>query len=342
MNEQRAKIVWLEGPGILTFKSEPLDPPGSNEVLCETLVSAISPGTELAAWRGDPPLRPGNPYPRLQGYCNVARVIAAGSGQDSFKPGDLVLSQQSHRSHFATRSDDLLWKLTGTGLAPDHAASAYLFHLGYNAVLRSDMRARHRVAVIGLGALGLGAAAMAHLGGAGEVIAITDHAAPARIAQGYGAQTMGRADALGGALTQSDGLAADIVILTSNAWEDFALAQRIARRHATIACLGFPGRNQPPGDFNPLAAEFFYNKQLRIEAVGMAPVDNDSRGFNRFNLRDNMVHILGLMESGRLDPAPILSGRYQARDIVQAYKDLNARKDGAITFLLDWSGGVVG
>ena len=332
MSGASARIAWLDGPGELVWREEALEVPGYGEVLCETVVSAISPGTELAAWRAAPPLRPGNPYPRVQGYCNVAKVLSVGEGFESLAPGDHVLTLQSHRSHFTLKASDTFCRVP-EGAALDRVAAAYLFHLGYNASLRSDVRPGHRVAVIGLGALGLTSVAMAKQAGA-EVHAISDHDAPSAIAKGYGAaarHTRAEAEGLAGETGP------DVIILTTNSWEDMALAQRIARKNAMIACLGFPGREQPPGDYNPLAAEHFYNKQLRIEAVGASPLENDARGFNRFNVRDNLAFLVGRIADGTLDAAPLLSGRYRASDLAQAYEDLATRKDNAITYLLDWT-----
>lgn len=80
MTPREATVVVLTAPRRLEFERQPLKEPAPNELLCETLVTAISPGTELAAYIGLPPLRSGLVYPRVQGYCNVARVRAAGSG----------------------------------------------------------------------------------------------------------------------------------------------------------------------------------------------------------------------------------------------------------------------
>ncbi len=325
-----AKTVWLEAPGKVALREETLEAPGAGEILCETIVTAISPGTELAAWRGDPPLRPGVVYPRLQGYCNVAKVLECGESVDSFEPGDRVLTLQSHRSHFVAGADTVLFRLPESADA-DKVVAAYLFHLGYNAVLRSDIRAGHRVLVIGLGALGLTSVAMALLAGA-EVVAVSGQSTPAKIAKEFGATTVvSREEAA------SLGNDADVIISTTNGWDDFTLAQRVAAQNGTIACLGFPGRNEAPGQFNPLASEYFYMKQLRIEAVGWSPLENDPRGFARFNQRDNIGFLADAIQSGRIDPAPILSGRYPGPDIAQAYADLDARKDDAITYLLDWN-----
>ena len=50
-----ARVSRLLGPGKLVFEEQALDAaalkPG--EILAETLCSAISVGTEMAAWRGD-------------------------------------------------------------------------------------------------------------------------------------------------------------------------------------------------------------------------------------------------------------------------------------------------
>lgn len=334
MSAITAKTVWLEGPGELVLREEPLAAPGAGKILCETIVTAISPGTELAAWRGDPPLRHGVVYPRLQGYCNVARVLECGDGVAECAPGDRVLTLQSHRSHFVTRASDALYKLPESADA-DRVVAAYLFHLGYNAVLRSDIRAGHRVLVIGLGALGLTSVAMASLAGA-NVVALSNQAAPAELAKAYGARgVFSRTEEA--ALAEALGDGADVIISTTNGWDDFALAQRMAAQNGTIACLGFPGRNEVPGNFNPLASEHFYMKQLRIEAVGWSPLENDARGFARFNLRDNIGFLAGAIQTGRIDPALILSGRYPGSEIAQAYTDLDMRKDDAVTYLLDWN-----
>ncbi|MBK6637169.1 MAG: hypothetical protein IPG34_05480 [Rhodocyclaceae bacterium] len=162
-----ARVAILEAPRDLHFKEETLDPAavGDGDVLAETIVSAISPGTELAAYTGAPPLRPGVVYPRLVGYCNVARVLACGKAVSSVAPGDRILTFSSHRSHFCIPATDVLAVLSD-GITSEDAACAYLFHLGYDAVLKSDVRAGSEVIVIGLGVLGLATVALAALAGA--------------------------------------------------------------------------------------------------------------------------------------------------------------------------------
>lgn len=333
--DRQAQIVWLDGPGDLAFRDEALSAPQADELMCKTIVTAISPGTELAAWRGLPPLRPSVEFPRLQGYCNVARVLDVGTAIKDFAPGDRVLSLSSHRSAMTLKPPDVFYRLAPRDDA-DAVATAYLFHLGYNACLRSGVCAGSRVMVIGLGVLGLTSVAMASLAGA-EVIAMSGQSKPADIARKYGASgVFGRDD--DSAIAETFGReGADVVILTTNGWSDFKVALKTAAQNATIACLGFPGRGEEPTDFNPLDGQYFYMKQLRIEAVGWSPLDNDARGFLRYNMRDNLAFLARSIASGKLDPGPVVSGKYPASEIKQAYRDLDARKDGALTYLLDWS-----
>lgn len=326
-----AEVVWLSRPRKIELRREPLGIPGPGELLCETIVTAISPGTELAAYQGLPPLRPSVVYPRLQGYCNVARVLASEAA--GFVPGDRVLSFASHRSCFLLPAAEVLVKLPQDG-DPGHLACAYLYHLGYNAVLRANVRPGSRVLAIGLGVLGLTSATMAGIAGA-DVFALSDQAKPSAIGSALGARVFRRSEEARLASALDGG--ADVVITTVNGWADWQAALRLAGQHGVIACLSFPGRGEHLSAENPLDSRYFYMKQLRIEAVGWAPEANDSRGFQRFNERDNLAWIVRLIATGQIDPTPLISGRYPGTEIVTAYEDLLARRDSPLTYLLDWN-----
>ena len=328
--------MYLTAPGQLELRAEPLEVAalGAREVLCESLVTAISPGTELGAFTGLPPLRPGVHYPRLLGYCNVARVLAAGADVHEVRPGQRVLSFASHRSHFVMRAEELLLVLEPQARAAEICCT-YLFHLGYNAVLRSAVRPGSRVLVIGLGALGLTAVAMAAIAGA-RVLALSDQAALRTLGQQFGAElALPRADVAALQAALGPGLA-DVIITTSNTWSDWELALQLAGRRGTVAVLGFPGRGQPPGAFNPLDSRYFYDKQLRLEAVGSAPERADARGFLRYNERDNLNYLAGLIMQGRLPAAALAGGSYPGAAIAEAYRELLARQRSAVTYLLRW------
>ena len=329
---ETAKVAWLEGPRQLVWREEPLAP-GASSHLCKTLVTAVSPGTELAAWTGAPPLRPGKVYPRLMGYCNVAQVLESGAGTTCAAPGDRVLSFASHRDRHMLADADVL-AIIPPALDSATASIAYLLHLGYNAVLRSGVGPGSRVVVIGLGPLGLAATMMARLAGA-DVVGVSDQPALAAHARAAGAQWAGARGALADAPTWCKA-GADTVIATTNAWDDWQLALETAGTMATIAVLGFPGRGQPAPAANPLDSRHFYTKQLRIEAVGMAPERRDARGFLRFAEPDNLAFILSLLADGRLNAAPYTAWQRPASELAATYAALETRAQGQLTSLLLW------
>jgi threonine dehydrogenase-like Zn-dependent dehydrogenase len=332
---REATVAVLVEPRRVELRQETLAVCGPTDLLCETLVTAISPGTELAAYSGLQPLRDGIAFPRLLGYCNVGRVLAVGSAARNIKVGDRILSFTSHRSHFVLSETDVLLRLPESAKS-EEVACAYLFHLGYNAVLRSDVRAGSRVFVLGLGALGLASVAIASLAGA-IVFGLSDQERSTQIAHSLGASAVYSRAKVNDFLARPDGGLADVVIVTTNAWADWEVALRVAAMRGTVAVLGFPGRGQPPPGSNPLDSRYFYAKQLRIEAVGISSERPDDRGFNRFNERENLAFLVDRIMLGRLDAKALVSGEYPGTEIRRAYEDLLARTKSPVTYILRWT-----
>jgi D-arabinose 1-dehydrogenase-like Zn-dependent alcohol dehydrogenase len=323
---RRAYVAVLTAPQRLHFEERDIPGPfPADTLLAETLVSAISPGTELAAWQGLPPLSRGPAYPRLMGYCNVARVLYCGESCTGVKPGDRILSFSSHCSHFVLRSCEVLAVLP-PDLGSEQAVTAYLFHLGYSAVLAAAQPPGATAAVLGLGVLGLTSCAMANLAG-WQVAAVTDQSPVLSLP---GLRFHRRDDPPAPASFQ-------VVIVTSGSWQDWDLALRLASQRAQIIVLGFPGRGTPTVPFNPLRPEDFYQRQLRITAAGMCPEYADSRGFCAFNERSNITRIFDWFLSGQLDPTTLLRAPCRpANQLSQLYESLGSSHRSAHTYLLDW------
>lgn len=331
-----ADIVYMDGPGTVTVRNEDLPQhPEAGQILCETIVSAISPGTELASYQGLPHLRPQVRYPRLQGYCNVARVVAVGGGVSRVMPGDRILSFTSHRSAMCISETDVLLVLQPEDNA-DAVVCAYLYHLGYNAMLRSNVRAGSQIVVIGLGTLGLTSVAMAALSGA-ICYTVSNQESGHRRASSLGAAGNFQRGDVDGLIEILGSRLADVVVVTTNDWDDWELALRLAGRFGMIACLGFPGRAEAIIPRNPLDSQYFYTKQLRIEAVGLSPGQPDTQGFLTFDERTNIAYLVQLIRQGRLDPSILVTGRLRGTDIDQAYRRLSDRTHDDVTLLLDWT-----
>jgi len=331
-----SKISYLTNPYQLIFKDKAIDDDylTNGFILCETLVSVISPGTEVAAYSGAPPLRPGNAYPRLVGYCNVARVIKVGANVSSVSEGDRVLTGSCHCSHFLIPESDI-FAIVPDSVESRHAACAYLYHLGYDAVLKSGLNYGDSVVVLGLGVLGLGAVAMSSRAGA-NVYAVSDYSTPTEIARKFGAKQVFSREKFVDLKKLLGNRLANIVISTSNSWSDWDLALQIAGRNSFIGVIGFPGRGLSSPKNNPLDSQYFYDKQLHIQAVGHAPEENDTRQFLKFNQKDNLSFILSEIEMGYLNPELLISGVLPWDQLEDAYKDLITRVDSPITYALEW------
>lgn len=323
-----ARVARLLGPHNLIFEQEAVNPAvAADEILVATAFSAVSPGTELAAYVGLPPLRPGPVYPRLVGYCNCGRVIAVGVAVRNVRAGDLVLTGASHRSHYRIAASSAV--RVPDGLAPQQAATGYLFHLGYAALQRAKAQAGHRIAIIGLGILGMAAVGMARVAGA-QVTAVSGRQSALDRASNFGADTAIGKDVAASRADQ------DIVLLTSNAWDDWKLALQMARRGGTVVVLGFPGRGQDAPPFNPLDSQYFYDKQLALLAAGQVVEADVPTDVAEFTLNRNMTYLLDLMAHGRLPAAELSRHVRDAGDLAAAYDDLWHRRDDALTYVLRW------
>jgi len=317
-----AKVARLLAPRQIVFEEQPLDPGrlAAGEVFAETLCSAISVGTEMAAYLGEPPLRPGPAYPRLVGYCNVAEIRAAGAG-GAYAVGQRVLTTQSHRSAFVCRGDEILAPLP-PGADAHHAATTYLFHLAHEALRTGGCAPQQRVAVIGLGTLGIATVALAASLGA-SVDAYSNRAPARQLARELGAAgAHARAEGANGA-------SADLVVTTSNRWDDWHLALALARDGAAISVLGFPGRGQPAPGFNPLDSRYFYDRQLRVLACGKAP---------REARRESCAFLLAQIASGRLPAGRLIDGVSPWQELGAVYEELSRRQERQMTRILQWRG----
>lgn len=312
----------------------------TDEILARTAFTAVSPGTELAAWSGMEPLRPMKVYPRYQGYANIAEVLATGADVKGVKTGDYVLTQYSHRSAFVCKEADLLASFSENESELARYTTTYFFHLGYYPYLRAGLTGMQSVTVIGLGMIGLTAMAMGALMGH-RVIGISDAVNGDWLAQ-TGAERAFKRDAFREAqdyFAPMHGAAgADLVILTTNGWDDWKLALECTRVGGTIALVGFPGRGQGDAPFNPLASQYVYDKQLTLVHCGNPPDVDCSATDLRHTLKRNCAAIVERIRSGKLRTDYLTEAVYPAGDLEVAYRALSSRPRSSVSAILDWKG----
>src|SRR5260370_4288847 len=98
-----ARQAVIREPFQVEVREVDLPAPAANQILVETEVSAVSPGTELAVYTGthqwlkDPKL-PDWKFPFRSGYSAAGTILAAGSAVSGWKAGDRVSYPGNHAS----------------------------------------------------------------------------------------------------------------------------------------------------------------------------------------------------------------------------------------------------
>jgi threonine dehydrogenase-like Zn-dependent dehydrogenase len=277
-------------------------------------------------------------YPRLVGYCNVAQVQAVGTEVGDLAAGDVILTHQSHRSSFCCSRKDVLLKTKNVNPASQkRLATAYLFQLGYLALLQGGYRPGFEVAVIGLGALGFATASLVSAYGGAPVIFSGRSNTSALLKHIPFARSFNKTQT-GIAYPSDAGLdGPDLIVNTSDSWDDYELGLNTVRRGGTIVLLGFPGRGMALPAFNPLDSKYIYDKAISIRQAGHVS-DFDAPPMDlRFTLKRNLAHLYSLLESERLDPSPLLNISFAWDKLQEAYTLLEGRPEATLSAILDWS-----
>lgn len=157
---QTRQVVITE-PYRVAVREVELPSPAPNQILVETAVSAVSPGTELAVYTGthqwllDPKL-PDWKFPFRPGYSAAGTVVAVGSDVRGWVPGDRVSYPGNHASaELLTLGHERgrLWKLP-PGADPAIAAWACIARYGMGGSIRAGLTLGRSAAVLGLGVIG--------------------------------------------------------------------------------------------------------------------------------------------------------------------------------------------
>ena len=160
----RVRLVFA-GPRRVELVEEPLGAPPPGHALVRTLVSAVSAGTELLAYRGQLPpdmprdetlgaLRAGTfTYPFSYGYAAVGEVRAVGADVDPLWLGRRVFAFEPHATAFVAPVGEL--QAVPDGVDAERAALLAHMETAVNLVLDGAPLLGERVLVLGQGTVGL-------------------------------------------------------------------------------------------------------------------------------------------------------------------------------------------
>ncbi|MBK8904267.1 MAG: zinc-binding alcohol dehydrogenase [Anaerolineaceae bacterium] len=157
------QALFFTAPYQLEIRQELLPPRPDGGLLVQTLVSAISPGTEMLLYRGQMPpelmadatiaaLDKGG-YPQKYGYAAVGRVVEVGPAADKSWRDRLVFAFQPHQSHFIAQPDEVM--PLPDGMPPETAVFLPNMETAVSFVMDAQPGIGEQVAVFGQGIVGL-------------------------------------------------------------------------------------------------------------------------------------------------------------------------------------------
>lgn len=158
------KTLYFTAQRQVEIREEQLLALGANEVLVETVCSAISAGTEMLVYQGRFPrdietdavissLRGSLEYPLAYGYACVGKIKETGPQVDQSLHDQLVFAFQPHTSHFIANSNSLL--PIPDSLSPETACFLPNMETAVNLVQDGAPLFGECVLVLGQGVVGL-------------------------------------------------------------------------------------------------------------------------------------------------------------------------------------------
>ena len=164
MGEVKRKTLYFTAPRRVELREETLPALGADNILVETMCSAISAGTEMLIYQGRFPrdletdsvistLRGGFQYPLAYGYACVGVVKEAGTKVDKSWRDRLVFAFQPHTSHFISKPESLF--SIPSSLSPETACFLPNMETAVNLVQDGVPIFGERVLVLGQGVIGL-------------------------------------------------------------------------------------------------------------------------------------------------------------------------------------------
>ena len=341
----------VEAPKKIAFLEYQDRDPVDNEVLVHTTVSGIKHGTELNIYRGtlpfatdlwDPALRlfrqpcEGEEvapfFPHSLGSWAAGVVRKVGPDVRTLKPGDRVHGGWKHRQTVIVAEQSVY-------PIPDKVDSETMvfsdpakFALG--AIHDAQIKLGDRVAIFGLGAIGMIAVQMARLNGAELVIAVDLIPARLALARELGADVVVNPAQCDAALAIKDatgGAGVDVAVEISGAYAALQQAIRCVHKEGLVVAASFYGDQKGRLD---LSREWHHN---RVTLRSSMPVwDCSHRCQPMWDLARLERTAIRLLEEQKIKVKPLIGARIPFEQAAEAYAMIDQSPGGTVKVLLTY------
>jgi threonine dehydrogenase-like Zn-dependent dehydrogenase len=354
----------LEATG--KIRIEPFEMPGlgPHDILVRTRLTQVSAGTEVNAIRAR---RSGAPLGEIAdlplGYTSVGVVEAVGREVTGFAPGDRVLGEGPHASHWLVTqrpsgSQDAQASEQDLLLVPDDvedasAAFAILGDVALHAVQRAHIMIGESVAVHGQGVVGLIALRLARLSGAYPLIGVDVVDERLHVSELYGAShtVNARSQDVAAAIHAATpvprrftGAAAAGLEPTSGAAVQIHATSRIDVVPVILQAAGDRGRVviagataawPDPGPTVPLSLDLLLRREIAVVGsyeTGFAT----SHPYWPWPRSRNHATVVDLIRRGELDVRPLISHIVPYRHAPAMYDMLATGGEGWLSVAYTW------
>lgn len=325
--------VYFDAPYQVAVHEEPLPALCEDEFLVQTLVSAISAGTEMLFYRGLVPrgmaadatlsgLTGAVAYPIAYGYSAVGKVIACGATASNHLLGKLVFAFQPHTTHFVARSGDLFPLPPGV----DAETACFLPNLetAVNLVMDARPLIGERVVVFGQGVVGLLVTALLAQFPLDQLITVDGYTQRQRAALALGAARAMSPDELADLAVFDP----DLVLELSSSPDALASAIDIAGFGTRIVVGSWYG--QKPVTL-PLGGNFHRN---RVQIISSQVSTLDGRFHNRWNKTRRFA--TAWQQVQRIPVRNLITHRLPLCQASAAYRLLDQQPDQTIQVLFTY------
>lgn len=327
--------VIVTAPWHAVIEEIPTPDISSSQFFVEALITGVSAGTERMWFDGsNPAIMSGRrKYPYHPGYEFVGRVVAVGSEVRRLKVGDRIFAMKPHASHVVIENGDY-WHKLPDDVSDENALAIALTATNLHAIHRSQMQVGDIAAVIGLGTVGMLCCQALRCAGAGMVIAVGRSEWKRRLALSLGADA---------AFSPED---PDLERLVTNATGErgvdvaFECAGTNAAIMTTVSMVRSQGRIAIIGfHTSPLSVsgEHLFAKELSIFGVRSAGNIDEVTEYNRWNRKEYIRLAAQLVCSGQVVMDGLITHRFPAGGVAQAYDLIGGRSPDYLQVVLDWT-----
>lgn len=299
---------------------------GDEEVLVDTLVSAISGGTELLIYRGEAPadrsadetieaLADDLSYPVRYGYAAVGEVTEVGAAVSEEWLGRTVFAFNPHESRFAVRKADLIpvpesERVETMSLLPSVETATSL-------VLDGRPRLGERVVVFGAGVVGLTTIGVLNSFPLESLFAVEPIPERREHARQMGADEAVSPDEISRTMESLDSTGADLVYELSGTPNALDGAIEVAGYDSRIVVGSWYGTKEAPLSLGT----DFHRDRISIESSQVSTLSPETRG--RFSKERRMTVALDRLRT--LDIESLITHKIPLEDASQAYRLLDER-----------------